>query len=90
METTEAVSIFQNLAYPIAVSVILFIAVAWLARKNDETAKKNNEENNRLRDQYISYLQSANAELTKAVKENATAFNRFSQVLERIENKINS
>ena len=33
MEVNETVSIFQNLAYPVAVSVILFLCAIWFGRK---------------------------------------------------------
>ena len=85
---TEFVSIFQSLAYPVAVSVILFIAIGYFAKKMLEYIKKHEEENNKLRDQYIAYLQKANAELIGVVKENTVAFNSFSIVLEKIEKKL--
>jgi len=77
----ETVSVFQNLAYPVAVSVILFIAFGIFARKIMNEMHEREEANNKLRDQYIDYLQKSNAELTSAIRENATAFNRFSETL---------
>lgn len=84
----SAVEIFQNLAYPVAVSVILFVAMGWFGKKALEIVRKNNEENVKLRDKYIEYLQFANTELVGAIKENSTAFNRFSEVLEKLEKKL--
>ena len=46
------------------------------------------EANTQLRDKYIEYLQKSNAELVSAINENSKAFNRFSQVLEKIERKL--
>ena len=88
MEAETAVSVFQNLAYPVAVSVILFVAMGWFGKKIFEYIRKHEEENNKLRDQYIAYLQKANAELIGVVKENTVAFNSFSIVLEKIEKKL--
>ena len=82
------INVFQSLAYPVAVSVILFAAMGWFGKKALEYINKNNEESLKLRDKYIEYLQFANTELVGAIKENSTAFNRFSEVLEKLEKKL--
>lgn len=87
---TEAVSIFQNLAYPVAVSVILFLAVGYFGKKILLEMHERETSNTKLRDQYIDYLQKANSELTSAVRENATAFNNFSKTLEDFKNALQS
>jgi sensor domain CHASE-containing protein len=88
METVDAVGIFQNLAYPVAVSVILFLAVFFIVKKMLAEMQLREEANTKLRDKYIEYLQKSNAELVSAINENSKAFNRFSQVLEKIERKL--
>ena len=71
--------------------VIVFILIALVVGKKAwEYLKKHEEENLKLRDQYIEYLQKANGELISVVKENTIAFNSFSIVLEKLEKKINS
>lgn len=87
---TSIIHIFETFAYPIAVSVVLFLTVYQFGKKILADIRSREESSSKLRDQYIAYLQMANVELTAAVKENATAFNRFSAVLERLENTINN
>lgn len=87
MEET-VIHIFESLAYPIAVSVVLFLAIGSFAKKMLADIHSREESSQKLRDQYIAYLQMANVELTGAVKENATAFNKFSAVLEKLERTI--
>lgn len=88
MEITDTIGIFQNLAYPIAVSVVLFGCIAWFGRKLLEIIKAREADNNRLIAQYLEFLQKANIELSKAVSDNADALLRFSKVLELIEHKL--
>ncbi|MBQ3658315.1 MAG: hypothetical protein II956_15975 [Bacteroidales bacterium] len=92
---TEFVSIFQSLAYPVAVSVILFLAIAFCSKKMLEDYHKRDDEAAKLREQYIQYLQMNHIELTAAVRESSSAIkeitqaiNRFSMVLEKIETLI--
>ena len=95
--------VFQSLAYPVAVSVILFAAMGFFAKRMLEDMRKRDEENIKLRDQYVAFLQMSNVELTGALKENATAskenaealkqnamaLNRFSASLEKFESILN-
>ncbi len=64
------------------------MAIGSFAKKMLADIHAREEASSKLRDQYISYLQMANVELTGAIKENATAFNRFSAVLEKLETTI--
>jgi hypothetical protein len=84
----DFINIFQSLAYPVAVSVILFIAGGYFAKRILAQMHERETENNKLRDQYIEYLQKSNAELTGAIRENATAFNRFSETLSDFKNVL--
>lgn len=91
------IHIFESLAYPVAVSVVLFLAIGSFAKKMLADVHTREESSQKLRDQYIAYLQMANVELTGAIKENATAFremssalNRFSTVLARIEQRLDA
>jgi hypothetical protein len=87
---TEFVSIFQNLAYPVAVSVILFLIGGYFGKKILAQMHEREVANAKLRDQYIDYLQKANTDLTSAVRENATAFNNFSKTLEEFKEVLKS
>lgn len=87
---TEFVSIFQNLAYPVAVSAILFLIGGYFGKKILAEMHEREVANAKLRDQYIDYLQKANADLTSAVRENATAFNNFSKTLEEFKEVLKS
>ncbi len=88
MEVTETVSIFQNLAYPIAVSVVLFLSLAWFGRRMLDEVREEKKMHNDLQTKIFDYLQKANAELTKAISDNADALVRFSKTLEILEHNI--
>jgi flagellar biosynthesis/type III secretory pathway M-ring protein FliF/YscJ len=87
---TEFVGIFQSLAYPVAVSVILFMAVWFGAKSVLADIRRREEANTKLRDQYIQFLQEAHVKLTAAIEQNSTAFNRFSQTLQKLEKQLAS
>lgn len=87
MEETT-VSIFQNLAYPVAVSVVLFLCVIWFGRKLLDEMKIREKNNAVLTTQYIEHLQNANSALVKALSDNTDALARFSRILEVIEHKL--
>lgn len=88
MEITETVGIFQNLAYPIAVSVVLFVCIAWFGRKMLDIFKTRESDNNKLVTKYLEHLETANTTLSKALSDNADALLKFSKVLEVIEHKL--
>lgn len=73
MENADFVGIFQHLAYPVAVSVVLFFAFGWVSKKVLEDGKKRDEELIKLRDHFIGYLQQEHIELSGAILENAAA-----------------
>ena len=95
--TPEFVSIFQNLAFPVAINVVLFVFIWWFGKKILEDNKERYEQMSKRSDEYIKYLQLAYVEQTGAIresataakenaaalKENAQALNRFSLVLEK-------
>ncbi|MBR2201212.1 MAG: hypothetical protein IJ894_10795 [Bacteroidales bacterium] len=82
------VEIFSSFGFPIALCIVFIMIGVLAGRKGIEYLKKHEEENLKLRDKYIEYLQKANAELIGVVKENTMAFNTFSLVLEKIEKKL--
>lgn len=90
MEVNETISIFQNLAYPVAVSVILFLCIIWFGRRMLDEIKAKEQKNAQLISQYIEHLQTANGALVKALTDNTDALTRFSRLLEIIEHKLTS
>lgn len=102
METTEIVNIFSTFGFPTAMVIVMGFALWKMYRSNEESNRKTVEESIKIRDQYISYIQMSNVEVTgtlkestvaskenaAALKETAAALNRFALILERIENKL--
>lgn len=86
----DTIAIFQNLAYPIAVSVVLFLSIAYFGKHLLKEMQEREKGNEQLRADYIEYLQKCNTELTQALKDNTAALARFSKILEIIEHKLYS
>lgn len=84
----NTVEIFQNLAYPIAVSAILFLSLVSFAKNFLKEMRERDKNNEQMRSEYINYLQKCNSELTCSIKENTEALNRFSKILEIINFKL--
>ena len=73
-------------------------------KSNEKSNRETVAESIKIRDQYISYIQMSNVEITgtlkestvaakenaAALKDNAAALNRFAVVLERLEKKIDN
>ena len=103
METTEIVNIFSTFGFPTAMVVVMGIALWKMYRSNEKNNRETVAEAIKIRDQYISYIQMSNVEITgtakenavalkenaAALKENAAALNRFAVMLERLEKKLN-
>ena len=102
METTEIVNISSTFGFPTAMVIVMGFALWKMYRSNEEKNRKTLEESIKIRDQYISYIQMSNVEVTgtlkestvaakenaAALKETAAALNRFALILERLENKL--
>lgn len=82
------IDVFQNLAYPIAVSAILFFSIISFIKSFLKEIRERDRNNEQLRNEYISYLQKCNSELASSIKENTEALNRFSKILEIINYKL--
>jgi hypothetical protein len=89
------IRIFENFAFPVALSIVLLWAISRFAQKVLENIDRREKESLKLRDQYIHSLQFTNVELTGALRENTTAFKevaealkRFSTILENLKNKL--
>lgn len=91
----DFINIFQSLAYPVAVSAVLFWAIWKIGRQTVENINKREVEYAKVQQQHIAYMQAQNLELMGAIKENSQTFrelisalNRFSKVLENLEKKL--
>jgi hypothetical protein len=87
---TDILNIFQSLAFPVAINVVLFVFIWWFGRRIMDDNKQRYEQLEKRSNEYIQFLQTAHIEQTAAAKENAAALkenaqalNRFSVVLEK-------
>lgn len=104
METTEIINIFSTFGFPSAMVIVMGYAMWKMYKSNEKSNRETVAESIKIRDQYISYIQMSNVEITgtlkestvaakenaAALKDNAAALNRFAVVLERLEKKIDN
>ena len=62
------VDVFSKFGFPTALVIVFILIALVVGKKAWEYLKKHEEENLKLRDQYIEYLQKANGELISVVK----------------------
>ena len=91
----DFINIFQTLAYPVAVSAVLFYVLWRIGKQTIESINHREQEYTKIQLQHIAYMQAQNVELMGAIKENTLTFrelisalNRFSKVLENLERKL--
>jgi hypothetical protein len=91
----DFINIFQTLAYPVAVSAVLFYVLWRIGKQTIESINHREQEYTKIQQQHIAYMQAQNVELMGAIKENTLTFrelisalNRFSKVLENLERKL--
>jgi hypothetical protein len=91
----DFINIFQSLAYPVAVSAVLFYVLWRIGKQTIESINHREQEYTKIQQQHIAYMQAQNLELMGAIKENTLTFrelisalNRFSKVLENLERKL--
>lgn len=104
MEPTEIINIFSTFGFPTAMVIVMGYAMWKMYKSNEKSNRETVAESIKIRDQYISYIQMSNVEITgtlkestvaakenaAALKDNAAALNRFAVVLERLEKKIDN
>lgn len=104
METTEIINIFSTFGFPTSMVIVMGYAMWKMYKSNEKSNRETVAESIKIRDQYISYIQMSNVEITgtlkestvaakenaAALKDNAAALNRFAVVLERLEKKIDN
>lgn len=80
----EITSIFESLAFPVAVCVILFCILFFFVKKALGMLTEILKGNEERQKEYVDYLKSSNAELVSVVKKNTEAIVKFSFILEKI------
>lgn len=77
------VDIFQQLAYPVAVSVFLFAILAYFTKR--ALAMLNNilKESETKQREYVEYLKESNARLVSVVEDNTAIIKKFSFLMEK-------
>lgn len=70
-------NIFQQLAFPVAVSVVLFVVVFYLIKENKQQQKE-----------FIQNLQQTNKDLVSVISENTKAINRFSTLIIKFQEQV--
>lgn len=81
---SEITSIFEQLAFPVAVCVILFVILFFFIKKALGMLTEILKGNEERQKEYVDYLKSSNAELVSVVKKNTEAIVKFSFILEKI------
>lgn len=81
---SEITSIFEQLAFPVAVCVILFCILFFFVKKALGMLTEILKGNEERQKEYVDYLKSSNAELVSVVKKNTEAIVKFSFILEKI------
>lgn len=93
----DFLNIFQSVAFPVAINVILFYFIWKFGKRIMDDNKTRYEQLEKRSNEYVQFLQTAHVEQTAAIresaeaakenatalKENAAALNRFSVVLEK-------
>ena len=80
----DVVNIFQNLAFPVAVCVVLFCVLIYFFKKIIEIIREAIKQVTDERQEHLEHLKTVNVELTKVIAENTAAFNRFSTILNKL------
>ena len=80
----DVVNIFQNLAFPVAVCVVLFCVLIYFFKKIIEIIRESIKQVTAERREHLEHLKTVNVELTKVIQENTSAFNRFSSILNKL------
>ncbi|MBQ3658018.1 MAG: hypothetical protein II956_14450 [Bacteroidales bacterium] len=73
METSEIINIFSTFGFPTAMVIVMGYAMWKMYKSNEENNRKAVEESIKIRDQFISYIQMSNVELTGTLKESTMA-----------------
>lgn len=78
----ELGNIFQNLAFPVAVCIVLFYVCFLTIKKENTQNEEFIKQALKTQEQHTNYLQNQNARLATIIKENTKAFNMLCTLLE--------
>lgn len=81
---SEITSIFEQLAFPVAVCVILFVILFFFIKKALGMLTEILKGNELKQAEYVDYLKTSNAKLVSVVEKNTEAILKFSYVLEKL------
>lgn len=81
---SEITSIFEQLAFPVAVCVILFVILFFFIKKALGMLTAILKGNEQKQAEYVDYLKTSNAKLVSVVEKNTEAILKFSYVLEKL------
>lgn len=81
---SEITSIFESLAFPVAVCVILFVILFFFIKKALGMLTEILKGNEQKQAEYVDYLKTSNAKLVSVVEKNTEAILKFSYVLEKL------
>lgn len=81
---SEITSIFEQLAFPVAVCVILFVILFFFIKKALGMLTEILKGNEQKQAEYVDYLKTSNAKLVSVVEKNTEAILKFSYVLEKL------
>lgn len=84
---SEITSIFEQLAFPVAVCVILFVILFFFIKKALGMLTEILKGNEQKQADYVDYLKTSNAKLIAVIEKNTEAIQKFSYVLEKITDK---
>ena len=73
METTEIINIFSTFGFPTAMVIVMGYALWKMYKSNEKSNRETVAESIKIRDQYISYIQMSNVEVTGTLKESTVA-----------------
>lgn len=75
--------IFQQLAYPVAVSVFLFAILAYFTKRALAMFNNMIKESEAKQREYVEYLKECNAKLVSVIEDNTAIFKKFSFLIEK-------
>lgn len=85
----DIVNVFQNFAYPTAISIILIVSIAYIFKRELKQNEESDKAINQANQNFISYLQAQNERLTNIIQNNTIAYNKLVDVLDDIQNYLN-
>lgn len=83
METTEIINIFSTFGFPTAMVIVMGYAMWKMYKSNEKSNRETVAESIKIRDQYISYIQMSNVEITGTLGEVGNRFREAASTIDR-------